>query len=223
MRIRTIKPAFWTSQDVATLPDDTHRLLFVGLWNYVDDEGRGADDPRLIKAALFPLNDAIRPADIDAMLWRLPSVLRYEAGDRDYLAISTWEEHQKISHPKPSVIPPPEQGEPRRRRHGTLLEASRLEVEGNREQGSGREGNGVEAAARAVDNNPNQPLETQIHFGESLGLKIPAIVKLNIEHGREYVTEAMRQIVGFPPADPITDTYAYVASVASFKAAAVSA
>jgi hypothetical protein len=224
LRIRTIKPAFWTSQDVATLPDDTHRLLFVGLWNYVDDEGRGADDPRLIKAALFPLNDAIRPADIDAMLWRLPSVVRYGADDRDYLAISTWDEHQKISHPKPSDIPPPDKGKRRRRLHGTLLEPSGLEVEQGTGKGSGREGNGVETAARSVDNNPNQPLETQLHFDEQFGLGIPAIVKLNQTYGREHVLEAMRQVHGSPPAEPITDHYGYIATVASFKAAeAVSA
>lgn len=138
MRIRTIKPEFWTSADIAGLPDDTHRLLFIGLWNYVDDEGRGVDDPRLIKAALFPLSDVIRPADIDTMLWRLPSVFRYSSSERRYLAITTWSQHQTISHPRPSKYPDPDSGEASRKAPGMFAEGSGLEVEqgtGNREQG----------------------------------------------------------------------------------------
>jgi hypothetical protein len=219
VRIRTIKPAFWTSRDIAALPDDTHRLLFVGLWNYVDDEGRGADDPRLIKAALFPLNDAMRPADIDSMLWRLPSVFRYVSGNRPYLSISTWAEHQRISHPRASEFPPPESGEARRRLHGTLMEAAGLEVEveveGKREEGRG---NGLEAALPSVDNNPNQPTDRQLHFDERFGLGVPSIVKLNKKHGREFVSSAMEQLHGFPPAEPVENYYGYLDSVASFKA-----
>lgn len=217
MRIRTIKPAFWTSQDIAALPDDTHRLLFVGLWNYVDDEGRGADDSRLIKSALFPLNDAIRPADIDAMLWSLPSVLRYSSGSRQYLAISTWAEHQKINRPTPSLIPPPGDCEPRVRHHGTLMDASRVEGKGREVEGN-REGNGLEAAPPSTDPNPNQPTDRQLHFDERFGLGVPAIVSLNKKHGREFVSSAMEQLHGFPPTEPVDSYYAYLDSVAAFKA-----
>ena len=38
MRIRSIKPEFWTSDDVAQHDWNT-RLLFIGLWSYVDDNG----------------------------------------------------------------------------------------------------------------------------------------------------------------------------------------
>ena len=60
MRIRTIKPEFWTSDDVAALDLDT-RLLFIGLWSYVDDHGRGRDEEHLIIAALFPRDMYERP------------------------------------------------------------------------------------------------------------------------------------------------------------------
>ena len=42
MRIRSIKPEFWTSEDVTDLTY-FERLLFIGLWSYADDHGRGQD------------------------------------------------------------------------------------------------------------------------------------------------------------------------------------
>ncbi len=54
MRIRTIKPEFWTSEDVASMDWET-RLVFLGLWSYVDDNGVGRDNEKLIVADLFPL------------------------------------------------------------------------------------------------------------------------------------------------------------------------
>lgn len=42
MRIRNIKPEFWRSQDITAL-DKSARLTFIGLWNYVDDNGVGLD------------------------------------------------------------------------------------------------------------------------------------------------------------------------------------
>lgn len=53
MRIRSIKPEFWRSEDIAELSIPT-RLLFIGLWSYVDDNGVGRDDDALIMADLFP-------------------------------------------------------------------------------------------------------------------------------------------------------------------------
>jgi hypothetical protein len=55
MRIRSIRPEFWTSEDVAAMDWNT-RLVFIGLWSYVDDNGVGRDTERLITAALFPLD-----------------------------------------------------------------------------------------------------------------------------------------------------------------------
>ena len=78
----------------------------------------------------------------------------------------------------------------------------------------------AKTAARSTDNNPNQPSDRQLYFDQDLALGIPAIVKLNIKYGRPAVLSAMEQIHGFPPEGGVDDAYAYVASVASFKAAA---
>jgi hypothetical protein len=61
MRIRSIKPEFWRSDDITALSRE-HRLLFIGLWSYVDDNGVGIDDHRQIAADLFALEDDLKEA-----------------------------------------------------------------------------------------------------------------------------------------------------------------
>lgn len=107
-RIRSIKPEFFTSLTVAELDIHT-RLTFIGLWTHVDDEGRCVDDPRLIKAALWPLDDRVS-ADVERDLKRLSEsslILRYKVGERSYICVRGWEEHQRINRPTKSKIPPP--------------------------------------------------------------------------------------------------------------------
>ena len=107
-RIRTIKPEFFTSLTVAGLPLEA-RLTFIGLWTHCDDEGRCVDDARLIKAALWPLDDRLS-SDIELDLKRLSEaslIVRYKLGDRSFLEVRTWREHQRINRPSPSKLPPP--------------------------------------------------------------------------------------------------------------------
>lgn len=109
MRIRTIKPEFWTSEDVWSLSDDAVRLFFIGLWNYVDDHGVGMADARLVKAALYPLSTAHSTIGVEMALDELEQrgmVCRYEAAGKRLLHIPTWAEHQKISHPSRPKFPP---------------------------------------------------------------------------------------------------------------------
>lgn len=108
-RIRTIKPGFFSSLSIAELPIPT-RLTFIGLWTYVDDEGRGVDDARLIKAALWPLDDNYTTKKVEADLVMLATkgrIVRYEHGGRRYLAVvkSSWKEHQRIDKPQDSILP----------------------------------------------------------------------------------------------------------------------
>lgn len=112
-RIRTIKPSYFTSLTVADIKDPWARILFPGLWTHADDEGRMLDDARLIRAAVFPLEE-FTVADIDAMIDTLASlrlVTRYTVGGRRYLFVNGWKEHQKIDRPKPSELPPPDDPE----------------------------------------------------------------------------------------------------------------
>ena len=107
-RIRSIKPEFFTSRTNAKLPV-TARLTFIGLWTHVDDEGRAPDEPRLIKAALWPLDDKHTAAKVDAdldALHRAGKICRYVVDDERYLSVVEWH-HQKIDRRKDSDYPPP--------------------------------------------------------------------------------------------------------------------
>ncbi|MGV0098299.1 hypothetical protein [Streptomyces californicus] len=112
-RIRTIKPDFFTSLTIADLTPE-QRLTFIGLWTHVDDEGRCVDDPRLIKAAVWPLDDR-NSGDIEIDLKALSEsslILRYTLNRKRYLAITNWFEHQRINRPTASKLPAPEDGDP---------------------------------------------------------------------------------------------------------------
>lgn len=56
MRIRTIKPEFWTNEPLSRLPYST-RLLAIALLNYADDEGYFLANPKLVAAACFPFEE----------------------------------------------------------------------------------------------------------------------------------------------------------------------
>ena len=113
MRIRTIKPEFWRSQDVSRLDIET-RLLFIGLWSYVDDNGVGADRESVIAADLFADDMARDPRETLATIQRGLATLseagmitRYTVDNRDYLYISNWERHQRIDKPNKPRLPLP--------------------------------------------------------------------------------------------------------------------
>ncbi|MBO4273113.1 hypothetical protein [Microbispora triticiradicis] len=111
-RIRSIKPEFFTSLTIANL-DLPSRLTFIGLWTHCDDEGRCIDDARLIKAAIWPLDDRTA-ADVEEDLGALSEsslITRYEVAGRRYLAVCGWAEHQRINRATKSKYPSPDQAE----------------------------------------------------------------------------------------------------------------
>src|SRR5690625_510316 len=153
-RIRTIKPTFFTSLTIADLTY-TQRLTFIGLWTHVDDEGRCIYDPRLIKAALWPLDDRTADdiADDIRALTEASLITHYTVGDRSYLHVNTWDEHQRINRKTPSNLPAPEEGqivgltsknEDSLSTHGALTED--VHREGNK-GGKGKEGASAPAPA----------------------------------------------------------------------------
>lgn len=109
MRIRQIKPEFFDSEDAAGL-DWRTQITWIGLWCYVDDEGRGKDNPRLIKAKLFPLRDDMTPTVVDRELSNLHHagrIVRYRAAGEALLAVVNFAKHQYVQKSKPSRLPPP--------------------------------------------------------------------------------------------------------------------
>ena len=110
-RIRSIKPDFFTSEKIASLPMST-RLTFIGLWTHADDNGVAVDNVRLIAAAIWPLEDdpleALTRTSEDLLrLSEAGLIVRYEVAGRALLFITNWDEHQKVSHPgKPRFARP---------------------------------------------------------------------------------------------------------------------
>lgn len=146
-RIRTIKPDFFTSLTIADLTPE-QRLTFIGLWTHVDDAGRCVDDPRLIKAALWPLDDRTA-ADIEIDLKALTEsslITRYTLNRKRYLAVTNWDEHQRINRPTESKLPAPEDGDPTPPDPVTRHESDSLNThaqlsEDSPQERKGREGN----------------------------------------------------------------------------------
>jgi hypothetical protein len=109
-RIRSIKPEFWTSEQVMEC-SPIARLLFVGLWNFADDCGRISLSARTIKAQVFP-GDNMTPEAVLGMVQELSTnglVLPYSVQGKDYLQITGWQ-HQRIDKPQPAKHPPPREG-----------------------------------------------------------------------------------------------------------------
>jgi hypothetical protein len=110
-RIRSIKPEFFTSEVITSLPLSA-RLTFIGLWTYVDDNGVGPDNERLILAAIYPLegdpSETLRRVSDDLRtLSAAGLVQRYEGDSKRLLYIRSWDEHQRVSHPgKPRYARP---------------------------------------------------------------------------------------------------------------------
>jgi hypothetical protein len=106
-RIRSIKPDAFLSESLSSIPRGA-RWTFAGLWTYLDDEGRGRADARLIHAALYAIDDTTTIQDVaDDLddLEKLGAICRYEAGGRTYIHATGWH-HQKINRPTPSRVPP---------------------------------------------------------------------------------------------------------------------
>jgi hypothetical protein len=107
-RIRSVKPELRTSLTASEWPREV-RYAWVLLWGYLDDYGRGIDDMRLVVADLFPLDRDVTERKMDGWLVRMTNsgvLCRYESAGRRYLHAVSWKDHQRISHPTDSRIPP---------------------------------------------------------------------------------------------------------------------
>lgn len=107
-RIRSVKPEYFTSLTIAGMSVPA-RLHFIGLWTHVDDDGRAIDDPRLIKAAVWPLDDNMTNAKVEKLQAELADhgrIIRYEGGGRRIFQVVGWT-HQKIDRKRKSSLPPP--------------------------------------------------------------------------------------------------------------------
>lgn len=146
-RIRTIKPEFFTSEDIVEL-DPLARLLYIALWCEADKEGRLSWKPKTFKMRYLPADDCNIDAICDALLTR-GLVVAYGEG---LAYIPSFKSHQHINpREKESTLPPP-----------TLESTTRVPRVSDasvtsREEGKGREGKGREGNDLLSEQSPDKP------------------------------------------------------------------
>jgi hypothetical protein len=137
-RIRTIKPEFFTSEDIVGLTP-LARLFYVSLWCEADREGRLSWRSGTLKMRYLPGDDC----DVDTVATELIDaglIVLYEHDGKTYAEIPTFKSHQVINNREAeSTIPA--------RVHDA---SARVKAEGRKE---GREGKGKEG--KEVDRSPN--------------------------------------------------------------------
>jgi len=99
-RIRNIKPDFWTDEKLVEL-DPWERLLFIGIWNFVDDEGYMPYSPKRIKMQVFP-GDSLDVSRGVQNLISIGALTLYDSEAGQILKVTNWSKHQKVSNPSVS-------------------------------------------------------------------------------------------------------------------------
>lgn len=198
-RIRTIKPEFFTSDEIGALAPLT-RLAFIGLWCHADRLGRIEDRPARLKVLILPY-DAV---DFDAVLGELASqrhVLRYVVDGRKYIEITGFLKHQMPHYKEVASILPAPPDHPQLDVASTSTQC-RVKVgssshAGREGKGTGREqeGNGTEGGvggdasppARLATGTrvPDRPLpDTWAQFAVTLGLDPSAVYAEFLDYWR---------------------------------------
>lgn len=115
-RIRTIKPEVCTSRVVAKMTLRA-QLLWERMWMFCDDDGRMDYHPSILKGQAFPLVEEMTADVIDSCIKELEEhrlIIIYDVGERTYIQVRSWAEHQRIKNPTESKLPPPPAITPKR-------------------------------------------------------------------------------------------------------------
>jgi hypothetical protein len=103
-RIRTIKPEFFTSEDIVSL-SPMARILYIALWCEADKEGRMVWKPKTFKMRYLPA-DSVKITDLCDELVNSGLIVLY--GDC-YAFIPSFKSHQHVNpRETPSQLPEPD-------------------------------------------------------------------------------------------------------------------
>ena len=129
-RIRTIKPEFFTSEDIVSM-SPLARLFYVSLWCEADREGRLEWKPGTFKMRYLP-GDSCDVAELGKELIDKGLIVLYTVAGKQYAEIPTFTEHQVINNRES------ESTLPARDKHASRTRAPRVKAEGK----EGKEGKG---------------------------------------------------------------------------------
>lgn len=108
-RKRMLYPGFFGSDQMAQL-SLAAVFTYEGIWCFADDRGRKVFNAAEVWAEVWLKRASeVQPADVEHYLGELVrggQLCRYRVGGGDFLHVVAWDEHQKISHPTPSKLPP---------------------------------------------------------------------------------------------------------------------
>lgn len=142
-RIRTIKPEFFTSEDIVGL-SPLSRLLYIAIWCEADKEGRLVWKPMTFKLRYFPGDNC----DIQAMCQEIVDARLVVLYGEGFAVIPSFKAHQHIN-PRESESNLPEPAAiPTRKARVATRQPRDSDAQGGRE-GKGKEGNGKEHASNA--------------------------------------------------------------------------
>jgi hypothetical protein len=148
-RIRTIKPEFFSSEDIFDMTP-LARLFYVSLWCESDREGRFEWKLGTLKARYLPADNC----DINALAQELISkglIIVYEVDGKKYAEIPTFTEHQVINNRESdSKIPS-------RVVHASSTRQARVKAEGK----EGKEGNGASGTPADIPFDPMEELKAR--------------------------------------------------------------
>jgi hypothetical protein len=104
VRIRQIKPSFWSDEKLATLPDPT-RLFYIGLWQMADDGGWLRWNVREVGATLYPYRAATaRERQVERHAAELGALQRLAVLDCGHAYIPNLTKHQHLPGPAGRVL-----------------------------------------------------------------------------------------------------------------------
>ena len=155
-RIRTIKPEFWTSEQIMEC-SPIARLLFIGMLNFCDDGGNHPASAKTLKAEVFP-GDNLAESGVQSLLDELLGealIIPYEADGKGFWHVTGWH-HQKIDkptfkHPRPPSI------------DARSPTSSREVVEASPPEGKGKETKGRKHIAIGKPDCPHQEIIALYH------------------------------------------------------------
>jgi hypothetical protein len=143
-RIRTIKPEFFTSEDIVSL-SPLARLFYVSMWCEADREGRFAWKPKTLKMRYLPGDDC----DVNVLATELTDaglVELYEVDGKTYAEIPSFKNHQVINNRESESVLPARDADA----------SARVKAEGRKGK-EGREGKGKERKEGECEAAPATP------------------------------------------------------------------
>jgi hypothetical protein len=155
-RIRTIKPEFWTSEQIVECSRDA-RLLFIGLWNFCDDGGVHPASIKRIKMEIFP-GDDLTADDLQNLVDELVDnelVDVFESQGKTYWHVASWDKHQKIDRPSYKF---PQFVERSTNDHRTIVDRSPPERKGTDTE--------TEGSLKETEEGSPKPFSTKSAFAE---------------------------------------------------------